>query len=246
MKKFPRFTRVMGRLLNDFPMLEKGDSYLVPIDNDYQHLSLVAWLQLKNSAMNDSKEMKVVHFYFGDKPNENTIEALTKFCERRKLSLSTRKVGSESLSRMQLKEILLDAAIEFNCNKIVLPDSLDYIDSTVLSNMAFAGTFTGPLVIEDCQQDDHEIKFIRPFCNFTDEEIEKVGMKNKFDNEPTGVKVVDDEKLNITKRALSHFLDGSSNIMMNFFNAQYNIQKKYIGEGNNNDEPLQFTDDLEF
>lgn len=243
MKKFPRFSRQIGKTLIDFPMLEVGDTYLIPIDTDYSHLSLVAFMQLKNHVINNSKPMNIIYFYSTEKISNETTEYLNKFCQKRKIEYSSRKILAEN--RESFKKILIDTAIELNCNKIVLPDSLDFLDATILSNMSFEGVFSGISVIENILIDDKKIKIIRPFCCITDDEIQQLGQINNFPNNPTGVTFPEDDNLKLSRKAIQHLLDGTSNIKMNFFNAQFNVQKKYIGIGEGESEAIPFTEDIE-
>lgn len=243
MKKFPRFSRQIGKTLLDFPMLKEGDTYLIPIDTDHAHLSLVAFMQLKNHVINNnSKPMNIIYFHSNENIPSETAEYLTKFCQKRKIEYSSKKVFAED--RESFKKILIDTAIELNCNKIVLPDSLDFLDATILSNMSFEGVFNGISVIEDIFIENKNVTIIRPFCCITDDEINQLGELNNFPNITTGVTFPEDDNLKISRRAIQNLLDGTSNIKMNFFNAQFNIQKKYIGTGVESDA-IQFTDDIE-
>lgn len=242
MKKFPRFSRQIGKTLTDFPMLKEGDIYLIPIDTDHAHLSLTAFMQLKNHVINNSKPMNIIYFYSNENIPDETTDYLTKFCQKRKIDYSTRKINAED--RESFKKILIDTAIELNCNKIVLPDSLDFLDGTILSNMSFGGVFDGISIIEDVSVGDKKVTIIRPFCCITDEEIHQLGELNNFPNNPTGITFPESENLKTSRRAIQRLLDGTSNIKMNFFNAQFNIQKKYIGTGDES-ETIEFTDDIE-
>ncbi|OHT03942.1 hypothetical protein TRFO_28729 [Tritrichomonas foetus] len=243
MKKFTRFKRQIGKASADFEMIQNGDKFLIPIDTDYPHLSLAAFFQQKNIVLPDSKPLCIIHFHSSEEPSSETVDYLDKFCAKRKITYSCKKVENVT-SRTLYKKVLIDTALEFECNKIALPDSLDYLDASILSNMAFNAVFTGPSVIEKVETDGQTVTFIRPFCYLTDEEIEKLGEVNEFPNAPTGIRISENEEMAIARRAMNHFLDGTSNIRMNFFNAQSNIQKKYIGNGDN-EEPIHFTEDVE-
>lgn len=242
MKKFPRFSRQIGKTLIDFPMLKEGDTYLIPIDTDSAHLSLVAFMQLKNHVINNSKPMNIIYFHSNDNIPNDTIEYLTKFCQKRKIDYTSRKILAKD--RESFKKILINTAIELNCNKIVLPDSLDFLDATILSNMSFNGIFNGISIIEDILIENKKVTIVRPFCCITDEEINQLGQLNNFPNTPTGITFPEDDNLKTARQAIQNLLDGTSNIKMNFFNSQFNIQKKYIGTGDNS-EAIQFTDDIE-
>lgn len=232
MKKFPRFGRQFSKALVDFQMIEVGDKILIPIDSDFSHLSLVSCLLKKSTTMEPQVPIVVIYFFSSEDPSKNTIDYLNTFCTNKKLKLITIKVEDQKKTQFEYKKLLINAAIEYQCNKIALPDSLDFFDANIISNMAFHGVFDGPSTIETVSNDKNQnITFIRPFCYITDDEITKFGTINKFLNSSTGIQIEDDELVKVSREGISLLIDDLTNIRMNIFNSQFNVQKKYIGGG---------------
>lgn len=233
MKKFPRFWRQFNKAITDFQMLNTDDKILIPIDSDFSHLSLISCLLKKSLNMEPKIPLTIVHFYDQEIPQKNTIDYLESFCKNKKLLLKAKKATLQKKCQIEYKKLLIDAAIENNCNKIAVPDSLDFFDSCIISNMAFQGVFDGPSPVENIQipEKDYNITIIKPLCYITDEEIIKFGESSEFLNIPTGIKIEEDELIKYSHEGLSLLLDDLSNIRMNLFNSQFNVQKKYIGGG---------------
>ena len=230
MRKYPRFGRQFAKACSQFPMFSESDSLLIPVDADFAHLSLILWMHKQAEKMKTTKALKLVHFYSTEEPSRETVSSLEKVCGSRGLTFSTKRVA-EPHTVPELKQILIDEAVESGCNKIALPDSLDYIDAVILSRMACDAVFTGPSVCETVVVGEKTIVFVRPFCFLTDEEIAKFATLCEFVDKPTGIRVGEEEFMGTARAALHYLLDDSSNIRMNFFNSQFNIQKKFIGAG---------------
>lgn len=233
MKKFPRFWRQFNKAITDFQMLNSDDKILIPIDADFSHLSLISCILKKSLNMSPNIPLNVIHFFDQENPQKNTIDYLNSFCSNKNLTLQTKKATFQQKSQTDYKKLLLDTAIEYNCNKIALPDSLDFFDASIISNMAFQGFFDGPSAVETISFPDGstQITFIRPFCYITDEEINKFGTISDFLNNSTGIQIEEDELTKFSREGISLLLDDQSNIRMNLFNSQFNVQKKYIGGG---------------
>ena len=235
MRKYPRFGRQFAKACTQFPMFSESDALLVPVDADFAHLSLILWMHKQAEKTKTTKSLKLVHFFSTEEPAPETLGALEKVCASRALTFSVKRVA-EPQTLLDLKQIYIDAAIENGCNKVALPDSLDYIDAFILSRMACDAVFTGPSVCESLTVGDKALVFIRPFCFLTDDEIAKFAKMSEFENKPTGVMVREEEFMSVARSALQYLLDDSSNIRMNFFNSQFNIQKKFIGSGGDSNE----------
>lgn len=233
MKKFPRFWRQFNKAIIDFQMLNAGDQILIPIDADFSHLSLISCLLKKSLNMEPIIPITIIYFFDQTNDQESTIDYLNSFCKNKKLALITKSVTSQKISQTDYKKLLFDTAIEYNCNKIALPDSLDLFDASIISNMAFQGVFDGPSPVETVSipEKDTKIVFIKPFCYITDDEIIKFGENNEFLNNSKGIHAEEDDLVQYSREGLSILLDDLSNIRMNLFNSQFNVQKKYIGGG---------------
>jgi tRNA(Ile)-lysidine synthase TilS/MesJ len=160
-----------------------------------------------------------------------TVAFLEKFCAERNIPFSVQRVESPS-GRAHLNCIYHGVALALGTDRVAVTDSLDYIDATILSNMAFEGIFTGPSVCEQVQTgpDHPPITIVRPFCLLTDEEIQKTAAGCGFPNAPTGMRLLEEPFMEPARRAIRHML-ADGNVRLNFFNAQFRVEKKYVGCG---------------
>ena len=240
MKKYPRFGRQFAKACGRFPMFSESDRLMVPADADYCHLALIAWMHKQAEKMKTSRYLRLVHFYSSAEPSSVTVDTLKAVSRKMNVPLFTRKVVSPK-NVNEMKQILCGAAIDLGCNKIALPDSLDYIDACILCRMSCDGVFAVTSICESVNIGEKTVVFIRPFCFVTDDEIAKFATMNEFENKPTGIRVEEEDFMETARHAIHFLLDDSSNIRMNIFNSQFNIQKKFVGSGE--DDP--FTRDIQ-
>jgi hypothetical protein len=230
MKKKCRFSRQFNRACAEFKIFEGSNHFLVPVDTDYPHLLLLLALQ-KRSERYPQSSIKAVHLYSSAQPVSDTISFLSQFCRDHGIPFSAIRADLPS-DRVTLKQLYYETALSLNATKVALSDSLDYIDATLLSSMAFEGIFSGPPVCEVIQSDTKRtpVTFVRPLCLLTDDEIAAEGRGIEFPDRPTGITVAEEPFMETARRALVHML-GDGNVRLNFFNAQFRIEKKYVGDG---------------
>jgi hypothetical protein len=230
MNKKCRFARQFNRACAAFKIFDGCNQFLLPLDVDYPHLSLLVCLQ-KRCDRDSQSSLKAVHFYATEQPSPETMAALGDFCRQRSIPFSGIRVEPPT-DRAHLKRIYYETALALGVNKVALVDSLDYIDATILSNMAFSGVFSAPSVCEPFQPEDGgpEVTFVRPMCLITDEEIIQSGKGCAFPNAPTGIALAEEPFMEPARRAIGHML-ADGNVRLNFFNAQFKIEKKYVGGG---------------
>ena len=203
---------------------------LIPVDASYGHMALLLWMHKRAEKLKISDHLKLVHIHSREEPAPETLRVVSDAVVKRKLSFATKLVDAPQ-DYAGLKQILASIAIENRCNKVALPESLDFINASVLTHMSCDGMYTGSSVIEPFDFEGKEIAFVRPFCLVTDDEIRGFAEANGFEDKPTGISVREDDFMAIARNAIDFMLDGSSNIKMNFFNSQFNVQKKFIGTG---------------
>lgn len=233
--KSKRFARQFGRACGDFDICNNDgvDHFLVPVDNDIPHQMLLHWIHYKTTKMPNHFKITAVHFYDTDAPNEETVAVLNAFCEKRKnLPIVYKKVAKPA-SRVAYNTLLVETAVELGCNKVALPDSLDFMNCTILRNMALDGCFSGLSVVETVKLNDDAppVKITRPFCYCSDEEIQKFGEAREFVDKPTGIQLEAEEFMEVAKRGLDMLKGESTNVDMNIFHSQFSIQKKYLMTG---------------
>jgi hypothetical protein len=230
----PRFCRQFGRACAKFKLIEVTDHFLVPIDADYPHLSLIFGLQKRcdrgAAAGSLPPPICAVHFYSSAEPVLETIDYLSSFCAQRKISFGTRRIEPPQ-DVAELNRIYYDAAIENNCQRVALPDSVDYLGATILTNMSLHGIFSGPSICDTVQMspDLPQVTFIRPCCLLADSEIAKFGVDSGFRNAPTGFMLEEHPFMQVARQAIDHMVMDSNNVKLNVFNAQFHVQKKYVG-----------------
>jgi tRNA(Ile)-lysidine synthase TilS/MesJ len=171
-----------------------------------------------------------VHFYLTQEPAPETVDYLRAFCAARKIPFAIRRVEHPQ-DESELNRIFYDVAIENQCQKVALPDSVDFLGATILTNMSLHGIFSGLSISDTVQMspDLPKITFIRPCCMLTDSEIAKFGAENDCRNEPTGIRVEENPFMRVARQAIDHMQMDSNNVKLNVFNAQFHVQKKYVG-----------------
>jgi hypothetical protein len=234
MNKKTRFMRQFNRACAEFKICEGTTQFLVPVDADGPHLCLLCALQKRSDRSCQhlpTVPVRAVHLYSDNHPAPQTVSFLDKFCAEHNIPFSVQRVEPPSC-RAHLSYIYQSVALALGTDRVAVKDSLDYIDATILSNMAFEGIFTGPSVCEQvqCIPDRPAITIVRPFCLLTDEEIQKTATGCGFPNAATGMRLVEEPFMEPARRALSHML-ADGNVRLNFFNAQFKVEKKYVGCG---------------
>jgi hypothetical protein len=234
MSKSTRFCRQFGRACARYKLVDGADSFLVPFDADYAQQSLVFGLVKRCDKTSSTPPavppIHAVHFFTTDEPVPATVAYLQAFCRTRKVPLSLEKVD-QPRDRPELNRIYCEAAIAHGCRKVALPDSVDFLAATILTNMSLHGVFSPPPVSETVQlaPDQPPVTFIRPLCLLADAELARFGADNKFVHAPTGTRVVDDPFMEIARSALDCMVFDTNNVRLNIFNAQFHVQKKYVG-----------------
>jgi hypothetical protein len=230
MNKKSRFSRQFNRACAAFRILDGANHFLVPLDANPAHLSLLISLQ-KRSDRDSQSSLRAVHLHSAAQPDAATVAFLGDFCLQRSIQFAACRVDPPT-DRADLKRIYCETALAFGATKVALVDSLDYIDATILSSMAFQGVFSAPPVCEAFQGCPAQppVTFVRPLCLLTDEEIATAGKTCGFPNAPTGIALPEEPFMEPARTAIAHILfDG--NVRLNFFNAQFKIEKKYVGGG---------------
>lgn len=230
MKKKCRFSRQFNRACAEFRILDGPNHFLVPVDVDPPHLLLLIALK-KRCDRDPHSTITAVHLYATPEPAPPTVTFLTQFCQERSTAFAVVRRDPVA-DRIALKKCFYETALSFNATKVAVVDSLDYIDATLLSSMAFEGIFCGPSVCEPVQIDPDRppVIFVRPMCLLTDAEIEAAGRECGFQGAATGVTLAEEPFMAPARAAISHML-ADGNVRLNFFNAQFRIEKKYVGDG---------------
>ena len=233
-KPFPRVAKQFGKAVGQFDLINGADKILVPVDLDHPSLSLLFWLHHKSRKMPQHFVSCPVYFHSDPTPSPDLVSYLTEYAQKQEATIQFRQC-SQPENKAALLKMYINTAIELQCNKVALVDSLDYITAMILNNMCTQGQFEGPPVKQEVKVESEtgvqNITIIRPFAFLTDDEIEEFASKSELPNTPSGVHIAEDPSLSICRAAIQHVLDESSNTRMNMFKSQYAIQRKYMGVG---------------
>ncbi|KAH0790562.1 tRNA 2-thiocytidine(32) synthetase TtcA [Histomonas meleagridis] len=239
-----RFARQFGAGCGDFNIVnnEGTDHFLIPIDSDYSHLSLLHWMRYKVSKVPKGFKITAVHLYTTDEADPQTTKYLDEFCESLKVTNHYRKVDNVNGEEVYY-EILVNLALELDCNKVAIPENLDFLDATIITNMAKNASFDCPSIVQKIKlyADKPEVLITRPFCYINDTEIKTFSELKDFPNRPTGLIIPENPYMDQARKSLEMLVLQSSNVKMNFFRSQFSIQRKYIGTG---DGQIGTEDDL--
>lgn len=230
------FAKKFGSACGDFNIVNNNgiDHFLIPVDLDYPHQTLLYWIHYKTTKIPKHFKITAVHFYSTDNVNEETNSHFTELCNKLQIPYKIKKVESPS-NNAEYIQILAKEAVENNCNKIAIPDSLDYLNAFLLTNMATAGIFNGAQITQSISIPNgdsvSEVILTRPFCYASDEDIKNFGIECDYTNKPSGISVDEDPYMAIARKGIEQLISDYSNVRMNFFHSQFSIQKKYIGIG---------------
>jgi hypothetical protein len=232
-KCFPKFARQFGKACGDFRLVEDdaSDRFLVVLDRDLGSQTLLWWMNYKRNKAPRHFELLALHLYSSDMPDSVCAAYLTEFCKTLKITLEFEKVCQPADFNAYIQTVAR-IGIARNCNKIALPDSIDWMNASVLSSMANEAVYGGPSPAEDVKVEDlGEIKVCRPFCYCSDDAIEEWGTVNEYEGNPTGIRVEKNEFMDLAVQALGMLRNVSTNHRMNFFSSRFSIEKKYLGVG---------------
>ena len=242
-----RFARQFGSGCGDFSIVnnEGTDNFLIPVDTDYFHLSLLHWMHYKAKKVPSGFKITAVHLYTANEADPETTKYLNEFCENMKLTINYKKVDSTDREEVYNK-VLVDLAIELGCNKIAIPDNLNFLNATILTNMSKNSSFDCPSVVQRVKlyNDKPEVLITRPFCYVSDYEIQTFSEAKEFPNHPTGLVIQEDPFMEKARKSIEMLVSESSNVQMNFFRSQFSIQRKYIGSGDGQYENEEDMDKL--
>lgn len=239
MKKIPggkHFAKKFGNACGDFNIFnnEGLDHFLLPLDLDYADQTLLYWVHYKTTKIPKHFQVTTVHFHSSDTPNEHTISALSELCQKLSVPFKIKKVDQPE-NKNQYLQILVQTASEYGCNKIAIPDSLDFLNAFLLTNMAKSGIFSGASITQEMHltpdPTSPTVLLTRPFCYVGDDDIEKFAKECEFENNPTGITVAEDPYMATARQGIKGLISDFSNVRMNFFHSQFSIQKKYMGIG---------------
>lgn len=230
------FAKKFGSACGDFNIVNNNgtDHFLIPVDLDYQHQTLLCWIHYKTTKIPKHFKITAVHFYSTENVNEETNAHFTELCEKLQIPYKAKKVDNPS-NNSEYIQILANEAIESGCNKIAIPDSLDYLNAFLLTNMATAGIFSGAQITQNIKiankDSESEVILTRPFCYASDEDIKNFAVECGYENKPSGISIDEDPYMAVARKGIEKLISDYSNVRMNFFHSQFSIQKKYIGIG---------------
>ena len=228
-----QFSKKFGMACGDFGIVDNNgtDKFLIPVDLDYPHQTLLFWMHYKTTKMPKHFKITAVHLFSTQEINQKTDIYFESECQKIGADYIKRKVEQPS-NRHEYYRMLLDIATEYNCNKIAIPDSIDFLNALLLTNMSH-GTFNGASIVQPMKLNDDspEVFLTRPLCYATDVDIENFGKECKFINDPSGITISEEPFIAIARKGLNEFYTESTNVRLNFFKSQFTIQKKYVGIG---------------
>jgi hypothetical protein len=230
------FARQFGRTCGDFSLVNDagGDHFLVPVDHDIPHQTLLWWLHYKARKMVHPLRTTSVHLYDSDEPDPATVGHLTEFCAKMSSPLILRKVPTVA-DEPAYRRLLVEVAAAQQCNKVALPDTLDAINAATLTNMALEGVYDGPAISQTVQlaPEAPEVRVVRPFALVRDAHMAAFAAEHEFTEAPTGVRIKERPYVARARRAFEILVgvNPGTNAEMNFFKSQFHIDRKLLGIG---------------
>ncbi|EAX93600.1 hypothetical protein TVAG_427220 [Trichomonas vaginalis G3] len=232
MSKFPKIRKLFGKAIAEFHLIDPSDKILVPIDGEYPRLTLAAWLYLKKAKMIEKCNVCAAHFYSSEKVDPETQQILDDFLKLYPMDL--KYVHHEAVTdRDALHKMYVEEAVAEGCNKVALPDSIEFINALMFATMITDGILNGPDIAQKIQltPESPEITIIRPFCYLKDDEIKYFTAKNLMKTHKAGIDVEEDNTLAVCRESIKRLSTEASNTNYNIFHSQFAVQEKYLGGG---------------
>ena len=232
MEIIPRVRKMFGKGCGEFRLINPSDKILIPIDADLPTQTLAACVFIKAKKMPEKPSMLLIHFFKGGSVDDQTKAILDEFLSKCPMDIIYEHHDPVS-ERKELLNVYVEAAIKNDCNKIAIPDTINFIDATILATMCTDGVFNGQDIAQHVQlsPDQPDITIIRPFCYMEDKDIVNFARKNELKEHPTAIYVEEENAVKAARNAIQIVYSEAANINMNIFKSQFVIQDKYLGAG---------------
>ncbi|OHT00752.1 hypothetical protein TRFO_32433 [Tritrichomonas foetus] len=232
--KSKHFAKKFGQACGDFDIVNNDgvDRFLVPIDWDYPLQTLLHWMHYKTTKIPKHFKIVAVHFHSSEEADSSLLKYFSEYCEKRSIEFHSKKVANPA-DRSEYLSLLVKTANEYNCNKVAVPDSIDFLNAQLITNMSLSGFFSCASINQKMRVSDGspEVIVTRPFCYASDDDIQKYAIGSKFENNPSGIFLKEEIFMDVARKGIEMLISNYSNVRMNLFHSQYSIQQKYIGIG---------------
>ena len=245
MEVIPRIRKMFGKGCGEFKLINPTDKILVPIDADFPTQTLAACIFAKVRKMPQKPTILLIHLFQGTDVDDETKEILDEFLKKCPMDIIYEHHDPVN-ERKELLTAYVEAAIKNGCNKVAIPDTVNFINAMIIATMCQEGIFNGPDIAQHVQlsPDQPEIVIIRPFCYMQDQDIKNFVRKNNLREHPSAISVPEENAATVAREAIQIIYSEDANIHMNLFNSQFTIQDKYLGAGDGKTrEVLDFSDD---
>ncbi|EAY09492.1 hypothetical protein TVAG_102410 [Trichomonas vaginalis G3] len=232
MQKFPRIRKQFGKAVAEFHLILSQDKILVPIDADAPRLTLAAWIYLKKAKMIQKCEICAAHFYSSDNVDPETQSILDDFIKQYPMDI--KYVHHDDVTdRESLHRMYVEYALEENCNKVAVPDTIELMNATMLATMCTDCVLNGPDPAQKVQlaPDAPEITIIRPFCYLKDADLLSFTQKNLMKTHKAGIDIEEENEVIVCRETIKALSTEASNTNYNIFHSQFVVQEKYLGGG---------------
>lgn len=232
MQVVPRVRKMFGKGVGEFKLIVPTDKILIPVDADGQTQSLVALIFAKVKKMPVKPTVLCAHFYSGEKVDEETNNIILDLLKKCPMDIIYEKCSPVS-DRKELLRTYVECAVKNGCNKVAIPDTVNFMNATLIATMCTDGVFNGPDPAQNVQlaADQPNVTIIRPFCYVQDQELDSFIKKNNLQSHPTGVNVPEEKATRVARESIQLLYTEAANIHTNIFNSQFQIQDKYLGAG---------------
>ncbi|EAY23180.1 hypothetical protein TVAG_184860 [Trichomonas vaginalis G3] len=220
-----------GMACSSFHLFDDNDKIVIPIDADKFKLTLAGWMQYKIKKTTSKPTIKYIHFYASNEPDPITKQILDEFSEQHQFSIEY--VHHQDInSTKELYDMYIEQADLNNFNKIAISDTIEAINCSILSKMCDAGVFDGPDPKQEISiKNEEKLYIIRPFCYCLERDIDNYMKKNNLKSHLGGIFVTPTKSFEASRDALETLNSESTNIHINFFSSQFQVDSLYIGDG---------------
>ncbi|HUX13830.1 MAG TPA: ATP-binding protein [Spirochaetia bacterium] len=245
-----RFVKTVGRGINEFRMINEGDSVLLGVSGGKDSLSMALALSLRRRWLPIKYELHAVQIEWAEFPLSraskdqlsNYFEALEipfQFLQAHMFPESFRGKFNCYLCSRNRKRILFDHINRVGINKIALGHHLDDIIETTLMNLFYHGSFGTMMPVQNFF--DGETQIIRPMCRVTEAGVRNISAFLGLPVVSINCPHKDTNLRSDMKMIIQSLTHKNKQVRENIYRAPWNIITDYLPEPQNSRTKLDVT-----
>lgn len=228
--------RKVGKAINEYELIEEGDTIAVGLSGGKDSLSLLDILSGRMKYSGVSFQVIAIHVDIVSIPYQVDVDYLRKFCDSRNIEfrfITSDLLKTEADERNTCyvcssgrRRILFEEVNKLGIRKLALGHHKDDAVETLLLNMVFQGSISSlPLKLKF---DDYELEIIRPLLHVTNEEMKKYSLLKGFSTELKKCPFEHDSKRNEIRELIQNMQKFNPEAVNSLYASMRNIQSEYL------------------